>query len=91
MEKALYGRRNAGACVRDFLEEITINTPKYQMVRGDAEPCAFRSICELDVGRIAMTHHIDGRIVADDRAGPKLISHLATYMLLKVSEPVGVG
>ena len=90
MRSALYGRRSAGANFRDFLEEIIMATPMLGMVRGVTEPCCYCSSTGED--ELRLTHHIDdGRIVANREHGPLMISHLATFMLLKVSRPILPG
>jgi len=88
MRSSLYGRRSAGANFRDYLESVIISTPDFAMIRGDAEPCCYRS-GSTDA---RLTHHIDdGRIVASEPVGNELIVHLATYLLLKVTTPIYPG
>ena len=88
MEKSLYGRRSAGANFRDYLEEVVLAAPKFEMIRGDSEPCCYRS----QPMQTALTHHIDdGRIVAPEASGLLIIQHLATYMLLKISDMIVPG
>ena len=90
MRTSLYGRRSAGANFRDHLEDIALATPQMHIVRGSAEPCAFRDTSES--ASLRMTHHIDdGRIVASMEHGKHMIMHLATYFLLKVSDPITTG
>ena len=83
MSRTLYGRRNAGAAFRDFFEECMPTT----LVRGDSEPCLFWNRLRGDEG-VNVLHHIDdGKVSANQLATDLLISHLADWMLLKVSAP----
>jgi hypothetical protein len=57
--------------------------------RGILEPCLYTAADDMT----NMLHHVDyGRIIClTEATANTIVSHLAGFMLLKVSEPIGVG
>ena len=88
LHKNLYGRRPAGANLREHFEKVLKSLPGSKFRRGVHEPCLY--FCpQLN---LVLVHHVDDFRATGPPEGLKMLGeHLKECLFLKLGDPEGVG